>query len=143
MRTLRAAPIALFSALVAIAAAPLASAAEPSTRTLESLYARIGEDVRAGRPLIIHAYYGMWQARADEPDRNLNWGVYYGHKTMLERARRDSHIKKLYRYRDWRLVHEQEGGGRTRSACSSSTSACARTERGRRRASSSRSTSIS
>ena len=103
----------IVSLAILFAIAPRPASAEPiedsSARTLEPLYARIGGDLRAGRPLIIHAYYGMWQARADEPDRNLNWGVYYGHKTMMERARRDkSHIRKLYQYRDWRLVHERE-----------------------------------
>lgn len=78
-------------------------------RALDPLYERIAEDLNAKKPLVIASYYGMWQARADQPDRNLNWGVYYGHKTMLLRAQSDKHIAKNYEHTDWKLVHRQKG----------------------------------
>ncbi|QDG53437.1 hypothetical protein FIV42_22630 [Persicimonas caeni] len=77
-------------------------------RSLDGLYERIAKDLKGGKPLVIASYYGMWQARADQPDRNLNWGVYYGHKTMLMRAKKDGHIAKNYKHTDWKRVHRAE-----------------------------------
>jgi hypothetical protein len=74
-------------------------------RPLDPLYERIAADIQADKPLVITSYYGMWHARSDTPDKNLNWGVYYGHKTMLERAKKDSHIAKNYEHTDWTRVH--------------------------------------
>ena len=82
--------------------------AEPwrAPRPLDDLYARAAADLRSGRPLVVAGYYGLWVDRSDDPDRNLNWGTYYGNARMLRRARKDRHVRKLYRYPDWRLVHE-------------------------------------
>lgn len=71
---------------------------------LDPLYDRIAEDLRADKPLIFAHYYGMWFTRDDQPDRNLNWGMRWGHATMLKRARTDRHIRKNYRHVDWRPV---------------------------------------
>lgn len=71
---------------------------------LDPLYARIAADLRDGKPLIFAHYYGMWSTRPDQPERNLNWGMRWGHATMLKKARRDRHVRTQYRYRDWRPV---------------------------------------
>ncbi len=76
---------------------------------LEPMYARIAADLKAGRPLIIAAYYGMWFTHDADPDRNLNWGTYYGNARMMHRARRDAHVRKLYRFPAWQPVFEAEG----------------------------------
>jgi hypothetical protein len=80
-----------------------------SERSLASFYDRTAEDLRAGKPLVITAHYGMWHVRADQPERNLNWGVYYGHARMMKRAASDAHIRKNYRHTDWKLVFERQG----------------------------------
>jgi hypothetical protein len=80
-----------------------------SAQGLDPFYARVAEDLSAGKPLVIVAHYGMWQVRADNPERNLNWGVYYGHATMMRRASRDTHIAKNYVFHDWKLIFEREG----------------------------------
>ncbi len=82
--------------------------AEPwrAPRPLDDLYARAAADLKSGRPLVVAGYYGLWVDRSDDPDRNLNWGTYYGNARMLRRARKDRHVRKLYRYPNWRLVHE-------------------------------------
>lgn len=71
---------------------------------LDPLYGRIADDLKAGKPLVFALHYGMWFTRADDPDNNLNWGMRWGHATMLRKARRDPHIKKNYRHIDWRPV---------------------------------------
>lgn len=76
-------------------------------RPVDGLYARIAEDLKAGRPLIVAAYYGMWFAHADQPERNLNWTGRYGHSTMLRRAGRNRHVRKLYRHTRWKLLLEE------------------------------------
>ena len=78
-------------------------------RQLDALYERIGADLKAGRPLVIAAYYGLWFDQNAEPDRNLNWGTYYGNARMMKRATTDKHVRKLYQHWRWRLVHEQVG----------------------------------
>lgn len=85
----------------------LASPATPQWRhpmPLDPLYARIATDLRAGKPLIFAHYYGMWFTRADEPERNLNWGMRWGHATMLKTAGRNTHIRKNYRYTVWKAA---------------------------------------
>jgi hypothetical protein len=106
-------PLHAMAALAVIVCLPPAAQATPPAmqplveRELDDLYARIGADLARGEPLVIHAYYGMWQVRPDEPERNLNWGGYYGHRTMMMRARKDKHIAALYAHHDWRLVYEE------------------------------------
>lgn len=77
-------------------------------RELDPLYARIGRDLTQGKPLIITGFYGMWFDFEDEPERNLNWGTYYGHARMLKRVHRDKHVKANYAYAKWRLVLESQ-----------------------------------
>lgn len=98
--------IPLFFLLVLCIAAPALAQQKP--RSLDDFYGRVAEDLRADKPLVIVAHYGMWHVRADEPERNLNWGVYYGHATMLKRARKDRHIARNFTYHDWRLVFERQ-----------------------------------
>lgn len=92
--------------LALLLATPAAARAAPDG--LEPMYERIAADLKAGRPLIIAAYYGMWFTHDDDPDRNLNWGTYYGNARMMQRARTDPHVRKLYRFRGWRPVFEAE-----------------------------------
>lgn len=87
-----------------VAAPAVAQEAVP----LDAFYQRTAEDLRSGLPIVVVANYGMWQHRPDEPEKNLNWGVYYGHATMMKRARKDGHIRKNYRYHDYRLVFQRE-----------------------------------
>ncbi len=74
---------------------------------LDPLYDRIAEDLNAGRPLIIAGYYGLWHERAEDPERNLNWGTYYGHMRMLERVRKDKHARKNFRHWRWKRVFKR------------------------------------
>jgi hypothetical protein len=95
--------------LLAFAAlfSPQPDAAESQWRhpmPLDPLYARIADDLRDGKPLIFAHYYGMWFTRADQPDNNLNWGMRWGHATMLRKAGRDAHIRKNYRYTAWKAA---------------------------------------
>lgn len=84
-----------------------ASAQPAEEPPLEPLYERIADDLKAGKPLVVVAHYGMWQVRAHQPERNLNWGVYYGHATMLKRAKKDPHIAKNFEFHDWEPVLEK------------------------------------
>lgn len=96
----------VFTVFAAALLLPTLALASPSDwrhpMPLDPLYDRIAEDLRAGKPLIFAHYYGMWFTRDDQPEHNLNWGMRWGHATMLKRARRDPHIRKNYRYTDWR-----------------------------------------
>jgi len=74
-------------------------------RPIEPVYDRIAQDLQAGRPLVIAAYYGLWFDHNQNPDRNLNWGTYYGHARMMARVTRDRHIRRLYRHRHWQRVY--------------------------------------
>lgn len=87
--------------LIVILFSPFLSAQEQS---FEPLYHRIADDIKAGKPLIVVSHYGMWAVRNDQPERNLNWGVYYGHATMMKRAKKDRHIKKLYTHHKFKSV---------------------------------------
>lgn len=96
---------AILIALALLVAAPAAASDWRHPMPLDPLYARIAADLRAGKPLIFAHFYGMWFTHADDPDHNLNWGMRWGHATMLRKARADrQHIKRHYRYRDWRPV---------------------------------------
>ena len=77
-------------------------------QSLDPLYTRIAQDLQAGRPLIVSAYYGMWHVRAKKPERNLNWGGRYGHAVMMKKSKKNKHVKKLYRYVNWKLVYEAQ-----------------------------------
>lgn len=77
-------------------------------RSLDPFYSRVARDLRDGEPLVVAAYYGMWFDNADDPDRNINWGMRFGHATMMRRADSDAHVAKHYRHRDWSLALEQE-----------------------------------
>jgi hypothetical protein len=105
-------PSAIVVLVIALTCAGASAEQEADTwqrsRSLEPLYERIGADLEQGKPLIIAGYYGMWHTRSDQPDRNLHWGVYYGHKTMMMRAAKDKHITKNYRHADWKLVHRDK-----------------------------------
>jgi len=89
---------------VSASAVPVA-AQEPVP--LDAFYQRTAEDLRGGKPVVVVANYGMWHHKADQPEKNLNWGVYYGHSTMMRRARKDGHIRKNYVHHDYRLVFER------------------------------------
>jgi hypothetical protein len=109
IRSLVAVSFAVFATASFAPAADAQSQGEEwqKSRSLDPLYERIAADLEEGKPLVITSYYGMWHARSDQPDRNLNWGVYYGHKTMLERARKDGHIAKNYKHHDWKRVYRK------------------------------------
>lgn len=95
---------------VMVAMVPASVAAQEDWRTERSLapfYQRTAQDLRAGEPLVITAHYGMWHVRADQPERNLNWGVYYGHATMMKRASTDGHVAREYRHTSWTLVFDR------------------------------------
>lgn len=77
-----------------------------SPRQLDGLYDRVAADLKAGRPLVVAGYYGLWFTHNDAPEKNLNWGTWFGNARMLKRARKDRHVRGQYRYPDWRLVHE-------------------------------------
>lgn len=93
--------------LILLVATP-AGAGQP--QTLDALHDRIAADLKAGQPLIIAAYYGLWFTRNDDPERNLNWGTYYGHMRMMRRVQRDRHVRKNYRYAKWREVLAESQG---------------------------------
>lgn len=99
---------ALLILLTLLFIAPSHAEEEPwqRPRPLDGLYERIAEDLKAGEPLIITSYYGMWHVRSAQPERNLNWGGMFGHATMLKKARRDEVIKRHFLYPRWTLVYE-------------------------------------
>lgn len=80
--------------------------------SMDGLYERIAEDLKAGKPLIVTSYVGMWYKRDGDPERNLNWGSRDGHYTMLKRARKHGHTRESYRHHKWEQVlfekHEED-----------------------------------
>ncbi len=76
----------------------------------DGLYQRIAKDLKDGKPLVVASYYGMWFKNADDPENNLNWGMRYGHATLMRKSRTHKHVRKNYRHRNWQLVFEESQG---------------------------------
>jgi len=75
-------------------------------RSLDPFYARVAEDLRAGRPLVVAAFCGLWFVHEDDPERNLNWGTREAHWRLLERATRGrAPLGKRFRLTRWIRVY--------------------------------------
>lgn len=83
-----------------------AAAAWRTARPLDPFYARLAEDLKAGRPLVVAGYCGLWFAHEDEPERNLNWGTREAHWRLFERIVRGGEpLGRRYRLTRWTRVH--------------------------------------
>jgi hypothetical protein len=80
-------------------------------RIHDTLYPALAADVKAGKPITIATYIGLWYTYNDDPERNLYWGALYGHKTMFEVAagryrngRIQAHLPQDYTFVAWRRL---------------------------------------
>lgn len=80
-------------------------------RVHDVLYPALAADVKAGKPITIATYIGLWYEHNEDPERNLYWGALYGHKTMFEVAagryrdgRIQPHLPQDYTFVAWRRL---------------------------------------